>query len=111
MASDVGMIAKRGIDIPMLQGSLRSKQKELPYKMTRRFRHHDPFVVGDFVWLQNRVHQQSPVNDKVEVIGSHYEYAPALLKFKCSADIIPFWPIESCKLADLEPMMLDYGFA
>ena len=107
MASEVGMIARRGIDIPMLQGPLRSKQKQLPYAMTRRFRHHDPFVVGDFVWLQDRPHQQSPVNDKVEVIGFHYEDEPALLKFKCSTDIIPLWPIESCKLADLVPMMLD----
>ena len=108
MALAVGIDVIRGgtIQMPLLR---KHKQKELPYAITRCFKNHspEPFVIGDMVWLQDRVHQQKPVNDKVKVIGFHYEDEPAQLKFECSADMNPFWPIESCKLAELEPMMLD----
>ena len=109
MASEVGMMVRRGFDIPMLQGPLRrSKQKELPYHMTRRFRHHDPFVVGDMVWLQAWGPRPSPVKEIVKVIGFDYATDPAQLKFEvASADINPFWPIEFCKLADLVPIFPD----
>jgi hypothetical protein len=80
-------------------------QKQLPYNMTRRFRDHGQFVIGDMVLLQDRPHQQSPVKDKVKVLEFHYDIEPAQLKFECSADTNPFWPLESCTLADLEPML------
>ena len=59
-------------------------------------------MLGDMVILQDQPHQQSPVKDKVEVLGFNYDEEPALLKFKCSTDSAPwpFWPIEFCKFAD-----------
>ena len=105
MALAVGIDVIRGgtIQMPLLR---KHKQKELPYAITRCFKNHypEPFVIGDMVWLQDQPRQQKPVNNKVEVLEFHYEDDPAYLKFEVSsADISPFWPIEYCKLAELEP--------
>ncbi len=106
MASEVGMTATRGIDIPMLQGGLRrSFQKELPHAMTRPFPENAPFWVGEWVLLQDWGRRESPVKESVKVIGFCWEDDPAQLKFEvANGDIPPYWPIEFCKLADPVPV-------
>jgi hypothetical protein len=105
MAKEVGMSAKRAIDIP--KGGLRkSFQKELPYLFTSRFRNIDPFWVGEMVLLLPWGPRQPPLNESVKVVGLDFASDPALLEFSVGHnEIMPWWPMEFCKLADPVPIM------
>jgi hypothetical protein len=98
---------------PRMHRPLLSVQRQLTWDIVRQFP--DPKVaaeklrgsgwtriLGDMVILQDQPRQQSPVKDKVEVIGYNYDEDEPLLKFKCSADseLWPFWPIKFCIFAE-----------
>ena len=104
MAKEVGMSATRAIDIP--KGGLRkSFQKELPYLFTSRFPLIAPFWVGEMVLLLTWGPRQPPLNDSVKVLAFDYASDPALLQFSVGTnEIMPWWPIEFCRLADPVPV-------
>jgi hypothetical protein len=113
MAFAAGIDVRRGGNNSMLHRPLRSVQRQLTWDIIRQFP--DPKaaavklsgsgwtrILGDMVILQDQPRQQSPVKDKVEVIGYNYDEDEPLLKFKCSADseLWPFWPIKFCIFAE-----------
>ena len=112
MALAVGIDVIHGgtIQMPVLR---KRRQRQLVCDITRHFPDpkeaadklsgsHPARMLRDMVILQDQPHQQSPVKDKVEVIGYNYDEDEPLLKFKCSADseLWPFWPIKFCIFAE-----------
>ena len=104
MAKEVGMSANRAINIAK-RPLRKSFQKELPYLFTSRFPSIAPFWVGEMVILLPWGPRQPPLNESVKVVEFDYAADPALLKFSVgSNEIMPWWPIEFCKLADPVPV-------